>query len=425
MPIVCTFPEVAKSLNCRSSVSIWAVDMEEACGIDYTEGYDEARIIAADSKPIRRTWIGSAGEKKFFHGLIGLSISVFKEENFKNKYEAILDEVFESHSIPRGERLYKGSDIYRMFHKRPKIADSFVFKVAQKVAHLEGIHINVFFSTISIGKQLEYLLGAEGKEVSQDMFEEIHSKKIIPIYGTSSGRELVTVSEFLGRIENIYPALCAWKLTQITKIFNQHFLLDNLEGEECKAWEELVSNNFVELVPRGDQCSAYISSTDMMLKCIDSILDRKHLFLNMENLIQVAQVVCGSTGNEITKMHVHGISNSDIPMIAPSRPRSISSESFIKHPALYIYNEKIGTPFAKDERVEIENSPMMNELFAKAYSLEGGIAFYHPDISTRMIKQGDFFVTYGENGKKKFKELKRLGYLVIHFEAGKEEPADK
>jgi hypothetical protein len=386
---------------------------------------DEANIIAADSKPIRRTWVGSTGEKKFFHGLIGLSISPFKEENFKEKYEEILDETFDLHSIPRGERLYKGADIYRLFDKRPKIADSFIYKVAQRVALLEGIRINIFYTTINIGKQVEYLLGAEGKQVPQDMFEEIHSKKIIPIYGSSSGRELVTVSDFLGRIENIYPALCAWKLTQVTKIYGQHFLLDNLQGEECKAWNDLVTENHVELVLRGDQCSAYISASDMMLRCIDSMLDRKHLFLNAENIAQVAKVVCGEEAEEKTRMHIHSISNPDIPMIAPTVPRMIPSDSFVKHPAMFVYNEKFGTPLAKNERTEIENSPLMNELFSKAYALDGGIAFYNPDISTRVMKQGDVFVSYGENGKRKFKELKRMGYPLVHFELGKGESADE
>lgn len=399
--------------------------MEESERVQDNDAFDEARIIAADSKPIRRTWVGSSGEKKFFHGLIGLSISPFKEEHFKEKYEAILDEMFDLHSIPRGQRLYKGADIYRIFDKRPKIADSFIYKVAQKVALMEGIRINIFFTTINIGKQVEYLLGSEGKEVPQDMFEEIHSKKIVPIYGSSSGRELVTVSDFLGRIENIYPALCAWKLTQVTKIFRQHFLLDNLEGEECKAWNDLVSDNHVELVFRGDQCSAYISASDMMLRCIDSLLDRKHLFLTAENIAQVAKVVCGEEAEEKTRMHIHSISNPDIPMIAPTLPRKIPCESFIKHPAMFVYNEKSNTPLAKAERIEIENSPLMSELFAKAYSLDGGIAFYSPDTSTRVMRQGDVFVTYGENGRRKFKELKRMGYPLVHFELGKEESADE
>lgn len=399
--------------------------MEESVGEFYVDTPDEARIIAADSKPIKRTWVDSSGEKKLFHGMIGLSISVFREENFKEKYESILDEVFDSHSIPRGDRLYKGHDIYRLFDKRPKIADSFIFKVAQKVAHLDGIRINVFHTTISIGKQMEYLLGGEGKLVTQDMFEEIHSKKIIPIYGASSGRELVTVSRFLGMIENIYPALCAWKLTRVTKIFNQHFLLDNLEGEECKAWTELITNNHVELVPRGDQCSAYISASDMMLRCIDSMLDRKHLFLTGDNIAQVAEVICGHREDDYGRMHIHSISNPDLPMISPTVPKKIHSEAFTKHPAIFVFNEKFGTALATTERTEIENSPMMSELYGKAYSLDGGIAFYHPDISTRMMKQGDLFVSYGDNGKKKYKELRRMGYPLIHYEAGKEELVDK
>jgi hypothetical protein len=42
-----------------------------------------------------------------------------------------------------------------------------------------------------------------------------------------------------------------------------------------------------------------------------------------------------------------------------------------------------------------------------------------------MIRRGDLFVTYGENGVKKFKELRRMNYPLVHYEVGKEEPADE
>ena len=384
----------------------------------------EAKIIAADSKSIRRSWETSEGEKKSFHGLLGVSISVFKETNFKEKYESILDGVFEEHKIPRGERVYKGADIYRLFHRRPRIADSFIFKVSQKVAQLQNIRINVFCTSINIDMQVSALLESEGRLPTDEDFEKAHTKKIIPIYGVSSGKRLITVSEFLKKIEGVYPAICAWKLTQVTGLKGQHFMLDFLEGEESQAWNQLVSENHVELVPKGDQCSAYISATDIMLRCIDSILEKRHLFLTKEHIGEILGVICGQEAMK-DQIHVHSIWNPDLDMIRPIVPRRIPSETFAKHPVIYIFNEKTGEKDQKNERVEIENSPLMADIFSLAYSIDGGITFYDSEVSTRTISDGDYFVSYGPKGKSKFQELKKFKYPLIHYEFGKEGVADR
>lgn len=379
------------------------------------ESAEEAKIIAVDSKPVIRKWETASGEEKTFRGLLGLTVSVFKEVNFKKKYESILDEVFDAHRIPRGERVYKGADIYRLFDGRPTIADSFIFKVSRKMLQLENIRVNLFFTTINIGQQLASVMAEEGRNVSEDDLVQAHTKRIMPMYGESSGKRMVTVLEFLQKIEPVYPAICAWKLCQVTKIRNQHFLSDFFEGEHFKAWDELISENQVELVPKGDQCSAYISATDIVLRCIDSILERKHLYINKDNLNQVLSTIAGKVSSDT--IHVHYIGNQDIESIKPSMPRRIRSELFIKHPIIFVFNEKTGHPDEqRAHRYEIENSPLMKKLYSFAYSLDGGLTFYDPAISTSQMRDNDYFVTYGDNGKKRVKELTTLGYKLIHYD---------
>lgn len=382
------------------------------------ESAEEAKIIAVDSKPVIRKWETASGEEKAFRGLLGLTVSVFKEANFKKKYESILDEVFDAHSIPRGNRVYKGADVYRLFDTRPKIADSFIFKVSRKILQLENIRVNLFCTTINIGQQLASVMAEEGRDIRQEDLDQAHTKRIMPMYGESSGKRMVTVSEFLQKIEPVYPGICAWKLCQVTKIRNQHFLSDYFEGDHFKAWDDLISENHVELVPKGDQCSAYISATDIVLRCIDSILERKHLYINKDNLNQVLTTIAGKVGSET--IHVHHIGNQDIDSIKPSMPRPIRSELFIKHPIIFVFNEKTGLPEQKAHRSEIENSPLMDSLYTLAYSLDGGLTFYDPRISTSQMRDNDYFVTYGDNGKKKVKELKTLGYNLIHNDMSEE-----
>ncbi len=367
---------------------------------------DDSKIIAIDSKSISRDWETVDGIKKTFHGLMGVSLSVFQLKNFKEIYEVTLNELFDNYRIPKEEHIYKSAQIFSIFAGRPYIADNFINDFAIKMLQIKELRFNVFFTTLETKPLIQEKLESEGKTATPEDFLDLHSTRIVPIYGVDSGVKTVTVSDFLNRIENYYPVICAWKLTEITKMKGQHFLMDFFEGEESRAWNELVTYNKVNTVAKGDNCNAYISAADMILRAIDRHLSRSGKFLREEDLWDILN----SFTDDPSNVNIIRIWNPDLYYIKPIKPVQIQPKFFVKHPIIFVFNEHD----AKGERNEIENSPMMNELYKRAYELNGGVIFYESDFSTRLMREGDWFVSYGTKGLEAYKRLKKMGYNLNH-----------
>ena len=56
---------------------------------------------------------------------------------------------------------------------------------------------------------------------------------------------------------------------------------------------------------------------------------------------------------------------------------------------------------------------MLKSIFNKAYELNGSVLMYSQAYATRILKDNDFFVFYGEKGENAYKRLKNLGYKLI------------
>jgi hypothetical protein len=178
---------------------------------------DESKIIAIDSKSIQRDWEAADGAKKVFHGLLGVSLSVFQLKNFKETYEATLIELFNRYHIPKEEHVYKSAQIFSIFAGRPYIADNFINDFAIKMLKIQELRFNIFFTTLETKPLIQDKLGRDGKTPTSEDFLDLQSKRIVPIYGIESGEKTVTVPDLLNRIENYYPIICAWKLTDTLK----------------------------------------------------------------------------------------------------------------------------------------------------------------------------------------------------------------
>lgn len=87
-----------------------------------------------------------------------------------------------------------------------------------------------------------------------------------------------------------------------------------------------------------------------------------------------------------------------------------------EHPIIFVFNEND----TKGEKKEIENSPLMRQLFDRAYESNGGIIFYESGFSTNLMKDGDWFVSYGKKGFETYKRLKKMGYNLNHHNVAME-----
>lgn len=93
----------------------------------------EDKLIAVDSKAVQRSWVSDDGAKKSFKGLIGVSLSVFNEENFRAKYEEILQRLFTQFGLTKDKMTYKSAEIYSLFYEKPLTAQKLLFEFSSYV----------------------------------------------------------------------------------------------------------------------------------------------------------------------------------------------------------------------------------------------------------------------------------------------------
>ena len=185
----------------------------------------------------------------------------------------------------------------------------------------------------------------------------------------------------------------------------QHFLLDSVSGYISKAWEKLITSNHVHIVTRGDQCNPYISCTDLLLRAIERSLEKKLI-----NSDSIGDAISNLSHKQLqAEVQIFWITNPDIEMIRPIKKEPIIVDFFAQHPILCVFNEES----VKKEITEIENSPMMQSIFNKAYELNGSVLIYSQEYATRILRENDIFVYYGEKGERAFRRLKNLGYKLI------------
>ena len=372
-------------------------------------------VIAGDSVRFHRSHSPAPGKTLAFHGLLSVLISYPSAADFRSRYEQVIDELFKVHELERLKRVYKAHEIYKTLAGRPRLADAFVHQFARRLLETDGLKVTANHGTFDVTR----LASEQRTAIPADTAMAFRSSKVVPIYGRSPGRTYISPMEFLGLIEGPFHALAAWKLCDVTGIHHQTFLLDHFQGRLSKAWDELIERNRVYLVPQGDNCNPCIASADLLLRAIDRQMARDYAHLDRAGLESTLATLSGRDGQ--ADVHVHGISNPDIPMIAPYAETLIPAEQFVKHPILFVVNEDTHP----GERVELENSPLMRTLLDRAYSLGGSVMFYRPDTSSALIKDGDWLVYYGPRGKEAARRLKRFGHRInVHAVEGEGQEAD-
>jgi hypothetical protein len=369
---------------------------------------NESNLIAVDAIPIRRSHSTSPGESRSFKGLMAVAISVHDVDEFQKQYERAVDEVFAEISLERLKKVYKAYEIAKALSGRHTIADAVFFRFGRKLLGIDGLRINVFHAFFDA----RVIIEQEGLKSTGDGAKDFNTLQMVPVFGGLPGRKYVTLRELMDLVEPAFPALAAWKLTAVTGTSNHNFLLDEVGGSISKAWDDLTSHNNVQTVPHGDSCSPYISAADLLLRALDRQLTRDYSFLDKSGLERALGEIGGV--DQRATCYVRGISNDDIPMIAPYMERPIPTEYFCRHPIFVIVNESTH----KDEHEELENSPLVRRVHDLAYEHGGSVTYYNPKVSTSLFRDGDYIVHYGEKGKETFKRLKAMGFRLNDWSSG-------
>ncbi len=363
---------------------------------------------AVDAIVYRRSHSPSPNVTLSFKGLIAAIIEVEDPDQFTAHYESGLDEVFEEVGLDRLKKIYKAYEIAKHLSGRPRAADAVFYRFARRLMALDGLRINIVGSNFDIARLAEDL----GLKASGDPSHDFRTLPAVGAYGRTPGRKYITLADLVDLIEHPYPALASWKLVENAHMTRQTFLMDEIGGPISKAWESLTEMNHVQTVPHGDTCSPFISAADLLLRAIDRQLARDFARLIRPDLEETVRKIGGSSPG--AEVHVHMIGNTDIPMIVPQVETAIPTAQFVRHPLFIVVCENSH----KDERAELEVSPLFYAVQDRAYRERGGVAFYSPKVSPSLIRPGDWLVSYGPVGRAAYASLKAMAFSINHWQAG-------
>jgi hypothetical protein len=358
----------------------------------------ESKIIAFDAIPIRRSHDDAPGVHKAFSGHLAVGISVSEVESLAEKYERIIDDLFRDIGLPRTRLSYKASEIARLVGGRISLNHRFFFQFGRRLLALDGLKVNVVAGVFD-----EAALRTEARAAAGLVpIPPGSENKVVPIYGGGPGRTYVTLFDFLNKLADSFPIAAAWKLTQRTGLGGHTFLLDGYQGEAPRAWHELTRRNIVQLVPRGDHCDPYLSCADLLLRSVNIQLTIDALPLEPRSLWQVLGRLGGA--DQRPQIFVNMIGNEDIPMIAPYDHSRVPQDQFLRHPIFFVIKEESGS------LRDIEDSPLLGQVYDRAYSERGSVALYEPGLSAGLLHQGDWLTIYGDRGEGVRRDLRQLRY---------------
>jgi len=364
-------------------------------------------VIAVDSKRHIRTW--PSGE---FFASMGSCLSIDNTTTFNQLYNGIVDHLLSDFGLKRQRHTYSSYQLAHDFGSRTPVFHTFLSDFTKNLLSSPGVKLTFFYTTLNT-KRLEEevadeeLLSREDEEVSTQEEQRIpETPKPIQIYGREgSPIKQITAKEFLDTLDNYYVSICAWKLTDLTKIYNRNFILDGFEGEITDAWTHLTRSNNVAVAFKGDQCNACVSAADLITRFADLRL-KLWRFPIVKDALYRAFNALDDTRELSKKFFVKRIWNPDMRMIVPSINRPIDISLHVLHPCIYLCKEEN----TAEERIRLENSPVFAEILDLAFERNGCVQFYEPKKHTPLMQEGDIFVVYGPEGKKEYSKLKKMKY---------------
>lgn len=334
------------------------------------------KLMAADSKPFT---MGVA--ERVFRACLGVCLGFEDPDSFKANYNSSIDAILKTINATTTRKVLKSYDLSKLCEDDRELflssLGSFISMLAEN-----GININVAFTILNT-------------QLLPDGIKK---------YGT--GRypfEIKKPLDFLNELIEYYTYIVTWKTSKVASLRNTNVYLDSFTGEYTKVWGELCAHHQVHVMPKGDSCNPFISSADLVAKCIYEYLSQHHLRLEGSSIRSCLELY-GAEG-----AHIFYVGNPDLEDIVPIKKEKINLVTYYKRPMVYICKEEI----IKCESNFIETSPLWDKLLNFACSKDSGIKFMSYDEDYRNIKDGDYLIYLGEQGEKQATYLRKLGYGII------------
>lgn len=329
-------------------------------------------LMAADSKMFVR-----GIEPHTFKGCMGVCLSFPSPDTFKDNYWEFISKISCKVGIPGDRKILKSYDLRQVYGDDDigflNCLNDFIVFLSK-----EGVIINTVFTTLNTKAMPNVIKYGYGKYPSEE----------------------VSSISFLDTLSSYYPYIAAWKVSKSAHLKGVAVYLDSLTGDYTHAWNELCAHHNVQIIPKGDMCNPFISSADLALRFVDESLSQKRLHLNEESIARCFEDC------KITDMHTYYVGHPELESIVPLEKRKINFNEYYARPMLYIFKESnLGADF-------IEKSKLWTKLLNFAYDKGAGLKFMDLNEDHKYIKDGDYLIHIGNEGKIFGENLINIGYEV-------------
>jgi len=332
-------------------------------------------VIGIDSRKFRR----EHGDKSF-ESVLGIAVRTRDFHSFRENYEKIFEEIFQELGIEKEYSVYCYNDL-KDHPKCWEIINKFVEKISK---HIYKTH--VFYSMFSSKKFSEVkVYGRLAKE-----------QKLKLSKPTRTYKEFV-----IKHLTNMFPIVCAWRLTKKFNSKNIQFHLDAFSGHTCEAYEELQEGNYKTVIyTSGDCLNPLISTADLLIALLDKRLEESNKLLNYNNIRPALKEL----GEDVLAFP---ISNTHLSKITPLEKKPVTIEKFLLRPVFWV--------FKGDDLMDsgvLKRSKTYRNLL-DVVSTKGGCVKLFSKKDAEYLKKEDHGVFFDSEGERIVNNYAKIGKKLI------------
>ncbi len=233
--------------------------------------------------------------------------------------------------------------------------------------------------------------------------EQESSKISIYCNGQTPVQNLLPIKLIEKHLFNSYPHLCAWRFLESNPSYRSVPIhVDMFQSEITSAWLKVRAMPGFHVFSKGDECNAYISTADMLLKLINNRLFRARKGLYPEDI----QSVLSELPLKITS---HFLGLKYLSNMVPSFPRQIDFTDKMGHPMIFLLKEMRHVDVTNEA---YENSPLWRCMRNYAYRFDGCVKFFNAERDYSLLKEGDAMTYSGPESEKVARTIEKTGYPV-------------
>ncbi|AEK73339.1 hypothetical protein GQS_07205 [Thermococcus sp. 4557] len=333
------------------------------------------------------------GRRGSFLSRIGVAVGIRDSDYpiFRELYYEFMDRFKSIYGINTPRRVFASVDVRGALIEGSELREYMLFlrDFVNDVVNASNLYVNFVFA--SFGKSRISLPGKE-KPVSVKTFIE-------------------------STLKSYFAYIPVWAVVHRTGIKGARIYVDAFStSPETPAWRELYGNNDVYVVPNGDKVNLLISTSDLLLGYIGTIIKLRNKKPDLTELKSYLKPF----GFDNERFRVYHIGSRDLGYIIYEDPSvKLNPLHHRPSPIVYLVPElsPVGLLSGKDEKKLIEASPVYEYVLRYVEESEGSLKILSFTEDFKHLSAGGVMVSLGEHGKRIAEYLRLLGFPLEHLSA--------